>query len=129
MKKIILIGLCILMVLLVGCSNDINKEDFENDLIKDYKEATANVLIKDYKDYIMENGDNLSAQLKQLKNGEISRVDDDLLMEKVEMAIDYLTSGLSMDEVMEFGFVEILWELYDVDDVLNPKGVDIYKIS
>ncbi len=122
MKKII----CLIMVLvLFGCS----KPAEEIEPVVEDNIDTANRLTKEVFDYINENDAELTDKLIDYQNGTTDKVDDPILNALVNQTIEYLVSELTADEVMEFGFDEVLWQLYDIDDALNPKDVEIITID
>jgi len=115
MKTIIMILL--IVVLVSGCNKEQTKQDIVNELHENYK------------NYILENDEELVKKLADYKNNITDRVVDDELQQKVDILIGHLTEELTANEVMEYGYDGLLWQLYDVDNVLNPKNVSMFVIN
>lgn len=123
MKYEILIGLLIVLVIINGCQQK-EKPQFTDEEKLEY----AMRLWTDIGNYIEEHDDNLTTQLKMVKNGTADSVVDPILQQKVDVLHDYLTESLTADEVVKLGLEGMLWQIYDIDDVLNPKNVTMINI-
>lgn len=89
---------------------------------------TTGKLYMDWLRYINSNNDNLTKQGEIIKRGEIDRITDPILQEKSDKLIENL-EGYTPTELMIFQLDGLLWQLYDVDDMLNPKGVTMITIN
>lgn len=83
----------------------------------------------DILNYTRIHNDNLAAQLKMVRNGTADRVVDNVLQQKVDSLHDFLTKNISADTLVRIGADEILWQVYNLDDVLNPKNVTEVEIN
>lgn len=83
----------------------------------------------DYTNYIQAHDKNLTIQLNLVRNKTIDRIVDPVLQEKLNKLHNNIVSNYSADEIQMFGLDQLLQELYNVDDVLNPKSVKIVNIQ
>ena len=142
MKKIIILLLFLLVV--GGCAKKVetpvnttivNDFSIETNTTPQYSaeeiriaEYVGNAWI-DILNYTKIHNDNLSIQLKMVRNGTADRVVDGVLQEKIDNLHDYLTENISATTLVKIGADEILWQVYNLDDVLNPKNVTEVEIN
>lgn len=111
--------LFVILAIMSGCNQkEIIKIASDEDKIAYVENAWKGILV-----YIEENDENLTTQLKMVRNGTADKVIDSVLQEKVDNLHDYLTENLTANEVVKFGFERLLWQIYDIDDMLNPKNI------
>ena len=83
----------------------------------------------DILNYTQIHNDDLTTQLRKVDNGTADRLVDDVLQQKVNNLHNYLTQNISATTLVKIGADEVLWMVYNLDDLFNPKNVTQIAIN